>query len=148
MKITLRDLFWLMLVAAMGCAWWLDRSQLTRPTEAEVLVSRLTNADIIWDGSYVGLTARSEKESTRKLIALGGQGQSYLVQALDDPNKFVTAHFILTNIYRYELPVSASNWNGLRIELWGDGKTEIDPQQRLELKRYWRKRLHYSLDEP
>jgi hypothetical protein len=23
-KLTLRDLFWLVLVAAMGCAWWLD----------------------------------------------------------------------------------------------------------------------------
>jgi hypothetical protein len=24
-RFTLRDLFWLMLVVAMGCAWWLDR---------------------------------------------------------------------------------------------------------------------------
>ena len=24
MKLTLRDLFWLILIAAVACAWWLD----------------------------------------------------------------------------------------------------------------------------
>jgi len=27
MKLSLRDLFWLMLVVGMGCAWWLDRAR-------------------------------------------------------------------------------------------------------------------------
>ena len=27
-KLTLRDLFWLVLVVALGCGWWLDRQRL------------------------------------------------------------------------------------------------------------------------
>jgi uncharacterized coiled-coil protein SlyX len=27
-KLHLRDLFWLVLVAALGCGWWLDRSRM------------------------------------------------------------------------------------------------------------------------
>jgi hypothetical protein len=27
-QLSLRDLFWLVLVCAMGCAWWVDRSRL------------------------------------------------------------------------------------------------------------------------
>jgi hypothetical protein len=27
MKLTLRDLFWLVLVAGLACAWWIERSR-------------------------------------------------------------------------------------------------------------------------
>jgi len=27
-QVSLRDLFWLVLVVGVGCAWWLDRTQL------------------------------------------------------------------------------------------------------------------------
>lgn len=27
-QLSLRDLFWLVLVAAMGCGWWVDRTRL------------------------------------------------------------------------------------------------------------------------
>jgi hypothetical protein len=30
LKLTLRDLFWLVLVVAMGVGWWIDRSRLQR----------------------------------------------------------------------------------------------------------------------
>jgi hypothetical protein len=30
LKFTLRDLFWLVLVVGMGCAWWLDRAHSDR----------------------------------------------------------------------------------------------------------------------
>jgi len=33
MKLTLRDLFWLVLVAALACAWWLDRARLASQIE-------------------------------------------------------------------------------------------------------------------
>jgi len=33
MKLTLRDLFWLVLVAALVLAWWLDRSRLSSEVE-------------------------------------------------------------------------------------------------------------------
>jgi len=33
--LTLRDLFWLVLVVAIGCAWWLNRRQLLSLIERE-----------------------------------------------------------------------------------------------------------------
>jgi hypothetical protein len=30
MKLSLRDLFWLVLVAAIGCAWWVESAGLRR----------------------------------------------------------------------------------------------------------------------
>jgi hypothetical protein len=30
-RFSLRDLFWLVLVVGMGCAWWLDHASLTVP---------------------------------------------------------------------------------------------------------------------
>jgi len=42
-KFSLRDLFWLTLLAALACAWWMDRWQLVREREvlAEAEKSRL-----------------------------------------------------------------------------------------------------------
>jgi uncharacterized membrane protein YqjE len=32
-RFTVRDLFWLMLVVAIGCSWWLERSRMTAQLE-------------------------------------------------------------------------------------------------------------------
>ncbi len=42
-KLTLRDLFWLVLVVAMGCAWWLDRSwlEIERKVDREFYISEI-----------------------------------------------------------------------------------------------------------
>lgn len=37
MKLSLRDLFWLMLVVALGLGWWLDRVQLRRKASNALL---------------------------------------------------------------------------------------------------------------
>lgn len=34
-KLSLRDLFWLMLVCALAVGWWVDRSQLATPIDLE-----------------------------------------------------------------------------------------------------------------
>ena len=41
-RFTLRDLFWLVLVAAMGCAWWVERQATTeRERQSRVAWSML-----------------------------------------------------------------------------------------------------------
>lgn len=38
--ITLRDLFWLVVVCAMGCGWWLERADRQRATDETVLLRK------------------------------------------------------------------------------------------------------------
>jgi len=41
MKLTLRDLFWLVALAALGCAWWMDRGRIrVREQELQSLIER------------------------------------------------------------------------------------------------------------
>jgi hypothetical protein len=57
---------------------------------------------------------------------------------LNDPDKFVVAHVILTKSRigeRYY--VSSTHWNGLSVQLLNNGKVEIDPAQRVVLQEKW-----------
>ena len=53
-KLTLRDLLWLVLVVAMGCAWWVDRSRVVSDrarvvTELDDLSDRYKKLDKRYD---------------------------------------------------------------------------------------------------
>jgi hypothetical protein len=45
-KFALRDLFWLVLVAGMGCAWGLDRMQIAKREEAAKLLEERSNSEL------------------------------------------------------------------------------------------------------
>lgn len=49
MKLTLRDLFWLVLVAAMGCAWWLERLTREPPYYQEDDIQYFGPGETDWD---------------------------------------------------------------------------------------------------
>ena len=51
-QISLRDLFWLMLVVAMGCGWWWQRSE----------VVLMTETIDTWRERYIRLAINVEKE--------------------------------------------------------------------------------------
>jgi hypothetical protein len=40
LQLSLRDLFWLVLVCALGCAWWVDRSAIIGQLKSEINRSR------------------------------------------------------------------------------------------------------------
>ncbi|HEV3341862.1 MAG TPA: hypothetical protein VG125_15960 [Pirellulales bacterium] len=57
--------------------------------------------------------------------------------ALNDPDKFAAAHFILTRLWEDSSPFSAADWNGLRVMLTADHRTIIYEEQIPELRRHW-----------
>ena len=112
--------------------------------ETARLAARLDNADVDWDGTYSGLMPRVRGEAAERLIEFGPAADSALVRALGDPHRFAAAHVVLTTIHVTELELSASEWNGLRVDLPADGRTRLFPEQRAELQRRWRERLRGS----
>lgn len=111
-------------------------TELEDPTAAAGLVDRLNNADVRWDGTFVGLVPTIVSETARQLLAAGDDAVPQLVNALDDETKFVTAHVLLTLLSGVEYHTAP--WNGLAIELSPDGEVCIDPRQQFALARRWR----------
>ena len=52
-----------------------------------------------------------------------------LIEALDDPDRFVVAHVLLTRLSRVSHE-TFPGWNGLAVELAVDGTSWVDPAQR------------------
>jgi len=48
MKLTLRELFLLVVIAAMGCGWWVDRQTITRASAAKLseLVAEVNRLEV------------------------------------------------------------------------------------------------------
>jgi len=105
------------------------------PATIARLVDQLSNADIRWDGTYVGLVPTILSDAGRRLLEIGDGAIPQLLGALEDENRFVAAHMLLTTLSGVEYHTEP--WNGLAIEL-ADGNAHVDPRQRFELARRWR----------
>jgi hypothetical protein len=99
-------------------------------------IKNISNADVKWSGNYIGLSPTLSGDSTKHLIDLGELAIPELLRALADPDKFVTAHVILTQLSGVEYQ-SAPTWNGLAVEIAPDGNVTIDTAQRFDLLRRW-----------
>jgi len=69
------------------------------------------------------------------LLEIGDGAIPQLLGALEDENRFVAAHVLLTTLSGVEYHTEP--WNGLAIEL-ADGNAHVDPRRRFELARRWR----------
>jgi hypothetical protein len=105
-------------------------------------VAKIKNSDISWDGTYVGLIPRITGAGSAEVLKVGDAAVPALIGALDEPDKFAAAHVLLTQIQMagVDRPLSASQWNGLRVDLSADGSVRVYPEQREELKAFWRAR--------
>lgn len=106
------------------------------PAAIARLVDQLSNADIRWDGTIVGLMPTIISDSARQLLAIGNDAIPRLVSTLEDESKFVAAHVLLTFLSGVEYQTVP--WNGLAIELSPNDDPKIDENQRFELARRWR----------
>ncbi|WP_394825662.1 hypothetical protein [Pendulispora albinea] len=105
-------------------------------------VRALSNHHVIWDGNSFGLTPTLTAEAAKSLSEWG-DALPALVAALSDPDRFVAAHVLLTQLSGVEhgtFPL----WNGLAVELRADGTTVIHPEQRFELARRWERWMKAS----
>lgn len=116
-----------------GCA-----AELAETTDdAVALAVELRNSDIEWDGTFVGLWPHVKGEAAKRLLALGERASPALRAALDDPEKFATAHVLLTHLEMNKYEVSVSHWNGLKVDIHADGTVDLYPEQMPEIKAMW-----------
>ena len=95
-----------------------------------------TNNAVHWYGTRYGLHPALSDEAE----AVRMQGEAIipaLIGALDDPDRFVTAHVLLTRLAGVQYDTFPA-WNGLDVELRADGNVVIDPDQAPVLAARWR----------
>jgi hypothetical protein len=100
------------------------------------IIDHINNADIRWDGTFVGLVPAIVSDSASRLLASGDIAVPQLVGALEDESKFVVAHVLLTLLSGVEHQTAP--WNGLSVDLSPAGQARFDVRQRFELGRRWR----------
>ena len=108
--------------------------------ESAKLVRGLTQADVRWDGQYLGITAVLQSKRAKRLAAIGAPAVPELIQAMSDKEKFASAHALLTLIAsggKAGDPVICNN--GIAVYLPAEGPVSIDPAQRFELQKRWEK---------
>ena len=96
-----------------------------------------TNRDVTWDANFLGLAPSVPQSATEQAFELGDAAIPELIEALADPERFVAAHVLLTQVSGVEYEVEES-WNGLEVELAPTGEARIDPEQRHHLADRWR----------
>lgn len=101
-------------------------------------IGELRNGDVEWHGTTLGFHAALATDRAERLSRAEAEVIPELIKALSDPNKFVAAHVLLTSVTRLEYSTFPS-WNGLQVDIKADGQVIIDPEQRHQLARRWKR---------
>ncbi|MGZ4973276.1 MAG: hypothetical protein ACXWDN_10985 [Limisphaerales bacterium] len=117
-----------LMAAAVGCA--------SHRVDYRAMVAQIRNDHVSWDGNYTGLHVRAFGTAEQRVSAAGAPCRPFLIEALADDSRFVAAHVLLTQMER-SFPISATEWNHLRVELLADGRVEIPGGQKQEIERLW-----------
>jgi hypothetical protein len=132
------------LAAVIGCAAAPPERGDGAAAAASAAALALSNADVTWEGNaagfvpyFVGAAAARAADVRRAWPATLPD----LLDALSDPERFVVAHVLLTQIGGVTYPLFPT-WNGLVLDLRGNGKTIIDPGQRFTLEKRWQRWAH------
>jgi hypothetical protein len=111
---------------------------MTDPADVGDLVEQISNADVAWDGSQLGLTPTVLSPAAGRLVRHGPAAARALIALMSDPDRFVAAHVILT--LASGVAYSAfPEWNGLVVKLGADGVVEIDADQRFAMADRWQR---------
>lgn len=94
-----------------------------------------TNEAVRWNGTRFGLLPALEKVDD--IIRQGQDSVPRLLDAMQEADRFVSAHVLLTRITGVEHDTFPL-WNGLEVDLRPDGTVHINPDQRHGLARRWR----------
>jgi hypothetical protein len=116
-------------------------------------VDAIRNSDIRWSGTLLGLYPFIEGQASQPVLATGRSTIPELVKALDDPDRWIAAHALLTQVAPKldgAPPIEADaseRWWGLKVNLHADGRAEFDPADRPVLKKYWQEWAKRLADE-
>jgi hypothetical protein len=71
--------------------------------------------------------------------------EPYLLRALDDPERWVAAHVLLTRRWGRKNPgysfQTEIEWNGLDVNIFADNSVHIEEGQRPAIRQYWIEKL-------
>jgi hypothetical protein len=99
-------------------------------------IERLSNDDVQWSGTGIGLVPTLSDPAVR-ILDQGEAAIPGLLDALGDDARFALAHVLLTNLSG--MPYETVPWNGLEVDIEPDGTVRVDPAQRPALERRWRR---------
>ncbi len=123
--------------------------QCAQPTVAiptKELIREIRNHDVKWDMTTAGLMPDFEGATLLVAKYCGPDVSDQLVAALDDPDRFVSAHVLLAVRLLKEVPQTGGTFDKLHVVIRADGSTTIDPAQRGMLKKMWIERLKKRAD--
>ncbi len=106
------------------------------------LISAIRNEDVIWSGNYLGIMPTKLVGATLTLRDNHEDINRLLIDALLDQERFVAGHVLLTLRMGEAYNYSASEWNGLSVQLNANGKASFDGNDLIELQRHWKEKLH------
>jgi len=114
-----------------------------RSTERAVkLCGNISNKGIEWVGDFIGMRPTIVGANEQLVEVTSVNVEPYLLLALDDPNRWIAAHVLLTARHpEFGTRFDTSHWNGLEVRVRGDGPPRIDPKQQDAIREFWRKRL-------
>jgi hypothetical protein len=102
------------------------------------ILALLTNQDVAWQGEYLGLVPYLSPNAAAILPATDEATVKALRSWLQDPNRFVIAHELLSlsrESGKYQ--GSGSEWNTLRVKILADGHVQYDPRQMETIQQMW-----------
>ncbi len=119
------------------------------PSDDKIDFKQISNRDIQFDGTFVGLMP-SVKGNTKMIVAkarITKPDPSPLIELLEDPNKYVAAHIVLTMAYSKSIDIQVTHWNGLEVDIHAIKGVSYPPNQMDRLKKEWEKRLAKKNEE-
>ena len=123
----------LTLVSIMNCSTYSRCSD----NNLLYLIEELENHDILWDGNMFGLEAHVQGKTAKRIANCSDHAISLLLLKLDDPNKFVAAHVLLTYMCMNEFEYDQNHWNRLVVTMSNSGTVYIDESQIPYIQKYW-----------
>ena len=100
----------------------------------------ISNNSIVWSGDFTGISVEVVGEYEKEILASDEDQTDELLDALSCPDQWIAAHVILTERSLDAFPVSASEWNGLRVLLTGK-YVFIDKKQQDIIRDFWMTKL-------
>ena len=97
----------------------------------------ISNADVAWDGTDLGIMPKVTRQGVLDVLASPDCSAPFLVDALLDPNRYVVAHVLLTDLSNEPWGGDGGAWNGLHVQLYADGRTTFEGNDRQQLHTIW-----------
>jgi hypothetical protein len=122
--------------------------------EPTARIARISNNDVRWTGNFFGLEPRISGKTEEVAETLSDDDVPALIEALDDPQRFVAAHVLLAHVVPFYGPISGGSWLWLDVH-WdikpnGDNVYQYNTKNIPKLRRWWQDNIKQAasrLDE-